>query len=220
MTAAIFDMDGVIVDSEQYWSDEQEAILQETVESAAVSPDDLRGMNVMDQYDHLTDRYTVTVEKDVFFEKYDERAAAIYTERADLMPRFTAVVDRLQDAGVAVGLASSSFRDWIEMVLDRFGLHDAFSVVVSAEDIDGRSKPAPDIYRYTAERLGEDPSRCIVVEDSAHGVTAAKDAGMHCIGFRTVHNTHQNLSHADVVVDGADGLFRFVRDEEYHDLLG
>lgn len=219
MVAVIFDMDGVIVDSERYWSAVQEDILDEAVDTDAITPDDVRGMNVMDQYDHITEEYTVTVSRDGYFDMYDEKAEAVYTEKADLMSGFKDIISQLQEDGVPVALASSSFRHWIQMVLERFDLTDAFTVIASADDIDGRSKPAPDIYLYTAEQMDVDPSECIVVEDSAHGITAARNAGMRCVGFRTEQNQGQDLSHADTIVDGAEELQTFFAERRYRVLI-
>ncbi len=219
MVAVIFDMDGVIVDSERYWDEEQQEILAETVESDAVTPGDVRGMNVLDQYDYLADTFTVTVGKEEFFSMYDDRAETVYDEQSELLFNVPDVIAQLTSDGVPVALASSSFRDWIRLVLDRFELTDMFAAVVSAEDIDGRSKPAPDIYLYTAEQIGEDPSQCVVVEDSVHGITAAKNAGMYCVAFRTAMNADVDLSDADIIVDGADELHAFFQEQRYQELV-
>lgn len=220
MVAVIFDMDGVIVDSERYWDAEQARILEETVESEQVTPDDLTGMNVMDQYVYLDDQYPINVGKNEYFQLYDEKAEAVYQEKSSLMDSFKELIGFLHEDGVPVAIASSSFRSWIQMVLDRFDLEDAFDAVVSAEDIDGQSKPSPDIYLYTAERIGADPAECVVIEDSKHGVEAAKNAGMRCIGFRTDINEGQDLSGADVIVNGPDELKAFVQARRYRELVG
>lgn len=219
MVAVIFDMDGVIVDSERYWEENSEEVLADAVASDDISFSDVQGMNVADQYDHLEEHFSVSITKEEYVNRYDEKAEQIYTENVELLPGFEAVTASLLEDGVPVALASSSFRDWIQMVLDRFDLVDIFQVVVSVEDIDGRSKPAPDIYIYTAERLGADPEECVVVEDSAHGVTAAKEAGMQCVGFRTDLNQDQDLSHADTIVEGAGELREFFEERRYRDLV-
>lgn len=202
--AAIFDMDGVIVDSERYWVQEQRTILATAVPDADVAPGDLRGMNVMDQYDYLADRFDVAVSKEEYFDLYDEKAAAVYTDKAALMEGFTDLLATIRDRGVKTAIASSSFRHWIRLMLDRFDLAEHFEVVVSAEDIDGRSKPAPDIYLHAAHELGVAPERCVVVEDSGHGIEAANAAAMYCIGYNV--DEEQDLSHADVVVAGPAAL--------------
>lgn len=219
MVAVIFDMDGVIVDSERYWEENTEDVLEEAVASDEVSFSDVQGMNVMDQYDHITEEFTVNISKEEYFARYDEKAAEVYQEHVDLLQGFRQMLEQIRADGIPVALVSSSFRHWIQMVLDRFELDDAFSLVVSAEDIDGRSKPAPDIYIYAAEQLGVDPGECVVIEDSSHGVNAAKNAGMRCIGFRTDINAAQDLSHADIIVEGEEELQEFFREKKYRTLV-
>ena len=85
-------------------------------------------------------------------------------------------------------------------MLERFGLRDAFRVVVSADELAGEGKPSPAIYLLTAKRLGVRPDRCIAIEDSQNGVLSAKNAEMFCVGFRNGFNEEQDLSRADVVI--------------------
>ena len=92
------------------------------------------------------------------------------------------------------------------MVMDKFSLWGAFDVVVSAEEVNGNGKPAPDIYLYTAQQLGVGPGDCVVIEDSKNGVLSARSAGMFCIGLRNGFNEEQDLSAADVVVEGFEEL--------------
>ena len=199
-------MDGVVVDSERYWDEIKPEILDAALVSAEVSPDEVTGMNVLDQYDHLSERFEVRVSREEYFDLYDEHAETVYTERSELMDGFRDLLDALDDRGAAVALVSSSFPHWIEMVLERFDLGDAFDEVVSAEDLDAASKPEPDIFLHAADRLGIDPERCVVVEDSEHGVEAARNAGMRCVGYRTDVNGGQDLSRADEVVEGPGEL--------------
>lgn len=203
VAAVLFDMDGVIVDSERYWHEEERTILAEAVPDQDVPLEDITGMNVLDQYDHLASQYDVAVSRDAYFDLYDSRADAIYGERVVLMEGFHDLVGAIRARGVRTALASSSFRRWIELVLARFDLRDLFDVIVSAEDIDGPSKPAPGIYRHAASELGVDPGQCVVVEDSGNGVAAAKEAGMYCIGF---DRGGADLSQADIVVQDPEAL--------------
>lgn len=208
MQAVIFDMDGVIVDSEQYWNEQQRAILVAVLpEDAAVTPEELTGLNVMDQYEFLQEQYDVTASKEEYFELYDEKAETVYHDRATLMDGFYDILDLLETRDVKRAIASASFRSWVDMVLDRFDLASRIDMVMTADEVDGDSKPSPDIYLQTAEQLNVAPADCVVVEDSGYGVTAAKHAEMYCIGFRTAHNPEQDLSAADTVVDSPDALY-------------
>jgi len=199
--AVMFDMDGVLVDSEQHWATlENEHILPRTTASADVTASDIAGLNVTDLYVHLTEEYETTMGKSEFVALYDEAAEELYTERATLMDGFSDLVGTLRERGVGVSLVTSSPRRWVQLVLDRFEIEGAFDAIVCADDIDGASKPAPDIYEHAARTVTVDPERCIAIEDSAHGVQAARAAGMCCIGYRTGGNATQDLTNADTIV--------------------
>ena len=110
------------------------------------------------------------------------------------------LIRRLREAGVPLALATSSWRRVVDAVLVQFGLTDTFQSVISGSELP-KSKPDPAIYRLSAEALDTDPRDCVVLEDAAAGVAAAKGAGMYCIGFRNPHSGAQDLSRADEIVD-------------------
>ena len=98
-------------------------------------------------------------------------------------------------------VASSSPHTFITFALGKIGLLDFLSVRISIDDLpEGRGKPNPDIFLFAAKTLGVDPKQCAVIEDAAHGVAAAKAAGMFCIGLQSPHSGEQDLTAADVVI--------------------
>lgn len=174
-----FDMDGVLVDSERYWAkQEREEIFPATLE-AAISPEDVAGMNVADLYDHLEQEHGTRVSKDEFIARYDEVAREVYRKKVSLLPGAHALLAALRDDR-QVALVSSSPERWIAHVLERFGL--AFDAVVSADHVE-QGKPAPGVYERAAEAIDVATRDCVAVEDSNHGVDAARTAGMATIGF-------------------------------------
>ncbi len=200
-------MDGVIVDSELHWKTLEGFFLQSLVkrwDDEAQSK--IIGLSVHDLYTMLTEQYGMEKPREEFFALYNEMAREIYEEHAVLLPGFTALLADIKREGISLALASSSPRDWIEMVLHRFHLSDSFSIVVSADELDGIGKPSPAIYLMTAERLGVPPETCAVIEDSRNGVLSAKRAGMYCVGLKNGFNDEQDLSAADVTVDGFSAL--------------
>lgn len=206
--AVLFDMDGVLVDSERYWVElERERILPAAVEEP-VDPAEITGMNVSDLYGYLRDRYEVRESREAFVERYDEAARRVYGESVALLPGFESLTSALVDAGVGLALVSSSPVRWIGIVTERFGI-DAFDTVVSADHVE-RGKPAPDVYELAVERLGVDAGDAVAVEDSTHGVTAATGAGCYCIGYAVRGSA--GLSGADRAVDTPRGLRRAVRE--------
>ena len=111
----------------------------------------------------------------------------------------------LKKDGIAIGLASSSEKAFIEMVLEELGIRGYFQAVVSGEEVE-RSKPEPEIFLRAAELLNVDPADCLVLEDSRHGVEAAKRAGMKCIGYQNPNSGPQDLSRADKIVHTLENL--------------
>jgi HAD superfamily hydrolase (TIGR01509 family) len=204
--AVVFDMDGVIVDSERYWEGVMEAVIEEAVTDSDVTPADLTGVNVLDQHAMLAERDAVSVDRDAYFDLYDRKARSIYTERASLMDGFHHLLDALRDRGLALALVTSSFPEWVEMVFERFDLDGRFDAVVSAAELDRPGKPEPDIYEHAAAELGVDPGECVVVEDSESGATAAHRAGAYVVGYQPDPDSGQDLSVADEVVGGPEEL--------------
>jgi HAD superfamily hydrolase (TIGR01509 family) len=204
VNSVIFDMDGVIVDSERYWAEEVEGILDEAGVGDEVGPEDVLGANVYDQYDWLAANYDPEISKAEYFELYDERAETVYTEKCDLLDGFHDLLDELDERGVPTAVCTSSFPHWIEMAFDTFDLHGRFDEVVNAADLDVPGKPEPDIYEAAADELGVDIKDCVVVEDSGNGVESAARAGAHVIALDTTVNDDMDLSPADELA--ADGL--------------
>jgi HAD superfamily hydrolase (TIGR01509 family) len=203
MHAALFDMDGVVVDSERYWVPrERTHILPETVD-ADVSVSEITGMNIEDIYDYLHETYPMKVDRAGFLARFDRAAETIYCEEVALMAGFEALLADLREAGWAVALVSSAPVSWIDLVTDRFDL--AFDAVVSADHVE-RGKPDPDVYLHAATRLDVAPEACVAIEDSGHGVAAAKAAGMRCLGFLGETNDEETLAAADAVTRDAAGL--------------
>ncbi|RXK47812.1 HAD family hydrolase [Halorientalis pallida] len=201
--AVCFDMDGVTVETAAAWYEiERNHVLPSAVATGTPPPDAIRALGVDDAYDRLRslDGVSLAVDRETFATLYEERVEEVYRERATLMPGYQDLLKTLAADGLALGLVSASKRAWVEIVLDRFELQDAFEVVVGADDIGGPSKPDPGIYEHAADQLGVTPGRAIAVEDSPHGVTAATAAGMYCIALRGDGNAEADLTAADTVV--------------------
>lgn len=212
MQAVLFDMDGVLVDSEDYWVElETEEILPAAVPDQHVAETEITGINYREIYDYLDEHYDVAIEREEFVAYYEDAAEDIYGDRVALLSGFEPLVDDLRTAGCAVGVVSSSPREWIGIVCDRFGIEESFDEIVSAEQIDGASKPSPGVYEHAADRIGVDPAECVAVEDSENGVEAANRAGMTSVGYRTAINREMDFSTADVIAEGPDELRSVLR---------
>jgi HAD superfamily hydrolase (TIGR01509 family) len=211
--AVLFDMDGVLVDSERHWVPaEREEILPAVVAGDPPAVGEITGMNYREIYDYVAERYETTLDREAFLALYDETAQEIYGERVSLLPGLPALLDDFAAAGVRTAVVSSSPHDWIDRVLDRFDLRESFDAVVSAEDLDAPGKPAPRIYDHAAGRLGVDPADCLAVEDSEHGVASAVAAGATVVGYRSGADDDLDLSGADIAVADPKTLVRTIRD--------
>jgi HAD superfamily hydrolase (TIGR01509 family) len=205
MDALLFDMDGVVVNSEDYWHDaEREKLFPTVLADDRPALSEVTGMPYREIYDYLDANYETTVSKAEFVELYDETAAGIYRERVELLDCFDEVRGAADEAGVPVGLVSSSPPEWMGDVLERFDLD--FDLELSDDDVAAPGKPESDIYEAAAERLDVAPETCVAVEDSRNGSLAADRAGMTVVGFRVSHNAETDLTACDVVCSGSDDL--------------
>ena len=202
MSAVLFDMDGVLVNSEDYWVEFQEddilpwAVPDEDVDVAEVS-----GMNYREIYDYLEEEYGTAVSREEYIDRFSGAAEEIYTERVDLLEGTHDLLDELEARGVTTAVVSSSPHEWIGWVTERFDLEDEFDHVISADDIDAASKPAPDVFEYAADEVGVPTEDCVVVEDSENGIEAAARAGTVVVAYRIDAHGDIDRSPADEVVD-------------------
>jgi len=122
------------------------------------------------------------------------------------LPGVEVLVDSLTAHGVALGVASSSSRGWLERNLERLGLVHRFATLVGADVVGGVGKPAPDVYLRACADLGAEPARSVALEDSVHGVAAAKAAGMRAVAVPSHITSTHDMAHADLVVASLEDL--------------
>ena len=197
MDAVCFDMDGVLVDSEDYWVPYEEEHLFPELGLPDLDVDEITGMNYREIYAYLLETYGIEMDRDDFLAWYDDAATRIYGEEVQLLDGAEDLIAELGDHGVTVTLVSSSPHHWIDVVLERFDLE--FDAVISADAIDGPGKPEPVVYTHAAEEIDVDPTRAVAVEDSVHGIESAHRAGMHVVGFRHGRTDDTDRSQADFV---------------------
>jgi HAD superfamily hydrolase (TIGR01509 family) len=160
-------------------------------------------MSATDIYKLLVKEYGLTRSWEDYIAHYRELAQIIYGERSNLIGKVAEIIQELNTTGHTVGLASSSPRSWIDIVVDRFALRDQFRAIVSSEDVGGTGKPAPDIYLHCIELLGHGISTPpVAIEDTDKGIRSAKSAGCHVFGFRNGFNPKQSLAEADEILTG------------------
>ena len=208
MEAFIFDMDGVIVDSEPLHS----RVKLETFAHFGLPFDERDLVRYMGRTsrDIFSDALRRAGRSDLTAEALADYKHAHYLEvierdGIETIPGSLALIERLHAAGVPLALATSSWRRVVDTVLSALQLEDVFASVISGTELPA-SKPDPAIYEKSAEALGASPAACVVLEDTAAGVLAAKRAGMYCIGFRSPHSGAQDLSRADAIVDDFNAI--------------
>jgi HAD superfamily hydrolase (TIGR01509 family) len=207
IAAVVFDLDGVIVDSEQVWDEVREGYVRETGGTYAESATrDMMGMSSVEWSRYMADALGVPGTPEEINAAIVQRMLERYGEAPPLIPGAVEAVRRCAERW-PLAVASSSNPELIEVVLDTAGLHDVIPVVVSSQEV-ARGKPAPDVYLEAARRLGADPQACAAVEDSHNGIRSAKAAGMRVIAIPNPHfpPDAEALAHADVVLRSVSEL--------------
>jgi HAD superfamily hydrolase (TIGR01509 family) len=195
--AVVFDLDGVLIESEQVWDAAREELARErgaTWDERATT--DMMGMSSKEWSSYMHERLGVPITPAEINDDVVRRVAAAYQEHLPILPHAIETVQELARRW-RLGVASSSNRPIIELVLDRMGVRNCFDAVVSSEEVE-RGKPAPDVYIAAARQLGVEPGDCVAVEDSTNGIKAAVAAGM-----RTIAVPNRELPPADDVLKSA-----------------
>jgi HAD superfamily hydrolase (TIGR01509 family) len=205
--AVVFDMDGVLLQSEEVWDEVREQFVRERGgRYDAEIQRAMMGMSSPEWSRYLHEHAGVPDEPDAINAEVVRRMLAAYRDHLPLIPGAIDAVRRLA-ARFPLGLASSSNRELIDTVLDVAGLAPFFAATVSSEEV-GRGKPAPDVYLEAARRLQVAPERCAAVEDSHGGIRSAKSAGMRVIAIPnpTYPPDDEALERADVTLASLDEL--------------
>jgi HAD superfamily hydrolase (TIGR01509 family) len=180
--AVVFDMDGVLIQSEEVWDEVREAYVRER---GGRYDDEIQrammGMSSLEWSRFLHDEAGVADEPSAINDEVVRRMLDAYGDHLPLIDGAPDAVRRLA-ARYTLGLASSSNRPLIDTVLSVTGLREHFAATVSSEEV-AHGKPAPDVYLEAARRLDVDPSRCAAVEDSHGGIRSAKAAGMRVVAI-------------------------------------
>ncbi len=205
--AVVFDLDGVLIQSEEVWDAVREAYVRERggryddeVQRA------MMGMSSTEWARYLHETAGVPDEPDEINAEVVRRMLAAYHDHLPLIPGAVEAVRRLA-AHLPLGLASSSNRELIDTVLDVAGIAQHFAATVSSEEV-ARGKPAPDVYLEASRRLGVAPDRCAAVEDSHGGIRSAKSAGMRVVAIpnSSYPPDEEALTLADVTIRSLDEL--------------
>ena len=199
--AVIFDMDGVIIDSEPLYKRINITHFEQLgVEINDKEYDRFVGISANLMWNYIKEKGQLKQSIDAL-KLSEERMKNewLRKEKIHPMPGLVESLDYLKNKDYCLAVASSTAMQNIKLVINRLQIGRYFNQLVSGEEVEN-GKPSPDIFLETAQRMKIKPHNCVVIEDSHNGVKAAKAAGMFCIGFQNANSGNQDLSMADVVI--------------------
>jgi HAD superfamily hydrolase (TIGR01509 family) len=206
LRGVIFDMDGVVVDSEPL----SMAVIAEIIGEQGGQVDagllaGLAGVNLRKVLQVAAEHSGQCLDAHALYRSYQQRYLPQLRAGAVATPGLARLLAALTGAGIAIGLASSSSLAEIGVVVHALGLRPVLAAVASADEVP-HPKPAPDVYRLAVSRLGTGPGQVVAIEDSATGMAAARAAGLVCVGVRTPVTRGQDLQDAALLVDSLTEL--------------
>jgi HAD superfamily hydrolase (TIGR01509 family) len=198
----IFDMDGVLLDSEKLYMDMNQAFFKKL--GAKISIDEHQtfvGISATKMWTYIKEKFHLLQTVDELKELEKELKNKTLKETT-LVPTFGVIdfLEFLKQKDYVLTIASSGLRKNIDLILQKLAMEKYFDFVVSGEQV-MKGKPEPDIFLKVADHYNRDSKDCIVIEDSYNGVLAAKAANMFCIGYYNPNSGNQDLSKADIIID-------------------
>ena len=200
LEAVLFDMDGVIIDSEPLWSEaESQLLARRKLRYSPELKSVLMGRNSRESVGLLIEYYNLSERVDDILAERNQLIERLFKEQLKPVPHAVNIVRSVRESGIKTALASSSPKPLIELAIEELKIAGLFDVILSSDQVE-RGKPAPDIYLRAAGDLGVSAHKCLVVEDAPSGVAAAKAAGMRCLAIST-NVSELELAAADLVVN-------------------
>ena len=199
--AVIFDMDGVITDSEPLYGEAVNVVLAR--EGLALTDDDHRaimGSSIGYTWRYVIDRFGLAGGVDDWTPAYDIAVAEVLGANAVAAEGLEWLLDGLKERGVRIGLATSSQATGPTPCSNASASTGAFEAIAASDMVEA-AKPAPDLYLLAAGKLGVAPERCLAIEDTPRGIASAKAAGMDAVAVRTESTAGMDISAADYAID-------------------
>lgn len=204
--AIIFDMDGVLIDSEPLHLMAYQRYLGSYGHAfEAKNNHEFLGRKDTECAHHLIERFKLNLSIPDFVRDKEEVLHGLFSEKLSLQPGVLKTLERARELKIPTAIASSATMPTIELVVDLMNLADYFQFLCSGDEVPN-GKPAPDVFLLAAQRLGREPGECLVIEDTFNGVCAANAAGMMCIAIPCQSTRHQDFAHADMVLASMDEI--------------
>ena len=204
--AIIFDLDGTIIDTETIWDQasrqlisKRGIVLDQETETKLFKQ--IHGLALHKSCLLIKDAAQLPESLEDLIREKSAIAHALYTNNVRFIPGFVQFHQQLAPHNLKSGIATNASKETAELTDKILNLRQFFGEhIYNVSHVNFANKPDPALYLHAAQKLCVDPLECIAIEDSTHGVTAAKGAGMYCIGLNTARN-HQALQQADIIVD-------------------
>ncbi|MFY9152691.1 MAG: HAD family phosphatase [Prolixibacteraceae bacterium] len=212
--AIIFDMDGVLVDSEPINSEiEKRQFLLNNLSISEEEHQQYLGVSSEKMWKEIAQKHELNLPVDRLIEQNKTESLRYFSELDEIpvMPGLINFLKKLQDKNFPMAVASSADPEIIEIILNKTGIRKYFQETVSAKEA-GKSKPEPDIFFLAAQKLGANPNFCLVIEDSENGIEAAHRARMRVIAYQGPNANPAKQKEADAVVKSYQQLEMFIKD--------
>lgn len=200
MKAIIFDMDGVIINSEPLHFKIEKELLEKL--GGNISDEELQsfaGTTDYNMWSKFKEMFKLKPSVEELIEAKKERFMKRIDE-VELVDNFMDFMLSAYEEGYILAIASSNNRRIVNAVVEKFQLGKYMKFIISGEEVN-KGKPDPEIFLTAAKKINVDPSNCIVIEDATNGVKAAKAAGMNCIALKNLDSGNQDLSEADLIIE-------------------
>ena len=203
--AVIFDLDGILVDSEPLYADALNRVMvREGVKPLTENESrSLIGTTVEDTWSAIKEMRSLTKPFEYYVGIYSPTLIEIFRAGLELQPGAMDVVQAVRDRGLPLGLATSSRREWVDVKLEVIGVNSMFDAVVTGDEVQ-KGKPSPEIYLSVARLLDVPPAECLAIEDSPSGVASAVAARMYTVAVRTESTAGLDISHANAVIESLE----------------
>lgn len=190
--AVIFDLDGSLVDSMWMWKAiDIEYLAGHGIEAPVTLQKDIGGRSFVETAIYFKERFGLSDSIEKIGDDWNKMAWEKYTNEVPLKEGVSRLLDKCEQDGIKLGIASSNSTELIKQVLSSHGIMDKFNSIKSGTEV-VKGKPAPDIYLTVAEELGTVPSKCLVFEDLVDGIKAAKNAGMTVVAVSDDYSRHSD----------------------------
>jgi len=201
ISAVIFDLNGTILEDEDEYGRAFNQVLKSLGVETSAEPPQIKGIGVKENWPHLIKKYDIKTNKSLE-QLAHETQEAYLTEINNVTVRsgFDEFVENLKDSGIQIALATSNTWEIAEKVLNKVGLGGIFDAVTTVEEV-AYGKPDPGLFTLTADKLGAEREKCLVIEDSASGIAAAQLAGMKVVALSGREADEKLLANADLIVE-------------------